>query len=658
MPDSWPPLRSTPAIGLGCMRLSTDADRDDARSVRVLHAAFDAGVTFLDTSNAYCLDDRDAGHNERLIARAIASWQGDRSQIVVATKGGLTRPAARWVPDGRARHLAEACNASRRALGLERLPLYQLHAPDPRTPFATSVRALASLQRDGLIERVGLCNVTVAQIEDARGIVDIATVQVEMNPWNDDAFLSGVAEYCAANGIRLIAHRPLGGVQKARRVLKDRVFVDLARQHGVTPYEIALAWLTDLSPVILAVPGATRVETAQSIAVATAVTFSDADRSRLDERFATAASLRSSRRGVRTAAGATRQGEVALIMGLPGAGKTTLAQTFVNRGYARLNRDDAGGSLRGLAAAFGRLMETGASRVVLDNTYISRKSRAPVVQAAAKAGLAVRCIWLATGIEDAQVNAVWRMWSTYGRVLDPEEMRTAVKRGDISAFPPSVLFRYQRELEPPDPSEGFANIERVAFVRDQPRSAVNGAVLVSCEDVLARSRSGARAPVTADDVQIVETVASELRRFASEGWRVLGVSWRPEIHSELPHGPGEVAHGFSRADSEDVAHGFSRADSEEAAHGSPVAQGFSPAIQNAEAIFARIRELLDVAIDIRCCPHAGGPPVCWCRKPLPGLGVAFVRQYELDPGACIYIGAGPHDAGFARRLGFQWRPIA
>ena len=95
----------------------------------------------------------DTGHNERLIARALASWGGDRSRIRVATKGGLTRPDGRWIPNGRARHLVAACEASRRALGVERIDLYQLHAPDPRVPLSTSVRALDALKRDGSSSR-------------------------------------------------------------------------------------------------------------------------------------------------------------------------------------------------------------------------------------------------------------------------------------------------------------------------------------------------------------------------------------------------------------------------------------------------------------------------------------------------------------------------
>src|SRR5262249_46638343 len=144
-----------------------------------------------------------------------------------------------------------------------------------------------------------------------------------------------------------------------------------------------------------------------------------------------------------------RDGEAVLIMGLPGAGKTTAAQSYVAQGYTRLNRDDDGGSLRGLVPDLLRRLDAGESRFVLDHTYVSRKSRAAVVRAAGEAGFPVRCVWLSTSIEDAQINTVTRMLEKYGRLLEPAEMRQMVKT-DVSAFGPSVQFRYQRELEPPD----------------------------------------------------------------------------------------------------------------------------------------------------------------------------------------------------------------
>ncbi len=253
------------AIAIGCMRLSTDPDRDDDRSIAVLHAAFDAGVTLLDTADAYCLDESDAGHNERLIARAMSSWSGDRSRIAVATKGGMTRPGGRWEPDGRAKYLRAACERSRDALGVDRIALYQLHAPDPRTPLSTSVRALAALKRDGVIGDIGLSNVTVGQIEEARRITDIAAIQIELSVWNDAAILSGVAGYCIAHDLQLLAYRPLGGRRSNARTRNHPVLQRIADAHGVSPFDIAIAWLTGLSDLIVPLPGVTRVETASSV---------------------------------------------------------------------------------------------------------------------------------------------------------------------------------------------------------------------------------------------------------------------------------------------------------------------------------------------------------------------------------------------------------
>src|SRR5687767_12815066 len=214
------------------MRLSTEAPRDPARAIEVIHAALDAGATLLDTADAYCLDETDIGHNERLIAEALAAWPGDRAAIEVATKGGLTRPNGAWVPDGRAKHLRDACEASRRALGVETIDLYQLHAVDPRTPIATSVRALARLQEEGKVRDVGLCNVTVSQIRAAQSIVTIGSVQVSLSPFDDESLRNGVAEYCRDNGIRLIAYRPLGG-DRVNQLARDAVLSRIAATHDV-----------------------------------------------------------------------------------------------------------------------------------------------------------------------------------------------------------------------------------------------------------------------------------------------------------------------------------------------------------------------------------------------------------------------------------------
>jgi len=598
-------------LAVGCMRLSTAADRDEDRAAAVLRAAFEAGLTFFDTADAYCRDDRDVGHNERLIARALDGWAGDRASIQVATKGGLTRPGGRWVADGRARHLRTACEASRRALGVERIHLYQLHVPDPRTPLSTSVRALAALRDDGQIEHVGLCNVNVRQIEEARGITEIAAVQVELSPWRDENLLNGVAEYCVANGIPILAHRPLGGPERRRRALADPILRQLAERHGATPFEIALAWLLDLSPLVVPIPGPSRLESVASLAHVAGVRLSAEDHALLDERFPAGRILREPRDRRRPRDHGPGGGEVVLIAGLPGSGKSTLAQDLVGRGYVRLNRDEAGGRLASLVAALDREIKAGGQRFVLDNTYTTRRSRAAVIEKAWAHDLSVRCVWLDTSLEDAQFNAAWRMVSRYGRLLGPEEISQAAK-SDPGAFAPTVQFRYRRELEPPSAAEGFSRIEVVAFERHPDPALTNRALLVWCDGILRRSRSGQRTPSNPDDVEVLPGRALILRRYRDAGFRLLGLSWHPEI-----------------------------------------AQG-NASREEVEAGHIRMQELLGLEIDVLYCPHGGGPPACWCRKPIPGLGVVFIQRYRLDAARCLYVGEGGADAVFARRMGFRY----
>jgi len=274
-------------IGLGCMPLSLEGRPAEDEAVRVLCGALDAGFNFLDTADVYCLDDGDLGHNERLLARALAEWAGDTARIVIATKGGLTRPDGAWVPRGAPEHLQAACEASLAALGLETIPLYQLHAPDPYVPFAESVGALARLREAGKIQHVGLSNVSVAQIEAARKIVPVVSVQNRCNPFDRDAFLDGVLLECEERGLAFIAFSPVGGHFGRVRVAEDPTLQAVAARHDATPQQVALAWLLCTSSCLIPIPGASRLASAQGSAAALDLALTDADLAELDQAFPT-----------------------------------------------------------------------------------------------------------------------------------------------------------------------------------------------------------------------------------------------------------------------------------------------------------------------------------------------------------------------------------
>ena len=265
------------AVGYGGMHLSIQDRPDEEQGIRVIHAALDAGVTLVDTADVYCLDHRDIGHNERLVARALESWQGDRDDIIVATKGGITRPSGRWETDARPQHLRVACERSLQALGVERIDLYQLHAPDPRVPLAESVGALAELQQEGKIRWVGLSNVSVFQIREAETVAPITSVQNRLNPFFREALAEGVVEYCAGRGMGFLAYSPTGGGRLNRKLPAHPVLQPMAARLGVTPHALALAWVLARSPAVIVIPSARTVEHARDSTGAAELVLSDAD---------------------------------------------------------------------------------------------------------------------------------------------------------------------------------------------------------------------------------------------------------------------------------------------------------------------------------------------------------------------------------------------
>ncbi|MGE0786340.1 MAG: aldo/keto reductase [Sandaracinaceae bacterium] len=268
---------STTVIGLGGMPLSIGDRPDEATGVRVIHAALDAGMRLIDTADVYCLDEKDIGHNERLIAKALSSWSGDASSVLVATKGGLERPNGDWVTNGHPDHLQRACEASLKALGVDAITVYQLHAPDDDVPFAESVGALARLKEQGKIVHVGLSNVSVEAIDDARAIVPIVSVQNRCNPYDLRAWSGGVVQHCEALGIAFLPYSPVGGGRGHVRLADDVALEKIGSQYGASPYEVALAWLLAKSDAMFPIPGASKVPSATSSAKAADLSLSDTD---------------------------------------------------------------------------------------------------------------------------------------------------------------------------------------------------------------------------------------------------------------------------------------------------------------------------------------------------------------------------------------------
>jgi aryl-alcohol dehydrogenase-like predicted oxidoreductase len=248
-------------IGLGGMPMSLAGHPPVERSIRAIHAAVDAGVNLIDTADAYCTDEHDVGHNERLIAEAL---RGRRDGVIVATKGGHTRPGGSWALDGRPEHLRAACEASLRALDTDRIDLYQYHRPDPDVPYEESIGAIKELQDEGKVRWVGVSNANVEQIELACSIVDVVAVQNQLSLEYRSPLGKGEVALCEERGIAFLPWSPLGGIGSAGEAAGAHDPVrDAAAAHGVSPQQVALAWLLSLSPVMIPIPGASRPESVQ-----------------------------------------------------------------------------------------------------------------------------------------------------------------------------------------------------------------------------------------------------------------------------------------------------------------------------------------------------------------------------------------------------------
>ena len=252
-------------LGFGAMRITGEGiwgpPKDPDSAIRVLRRSVELGVNFIDTADSYGPDT-----SEELIAKALAPYPAD---LVIATKGGWNRPGPnQWTHDASPKHLREATEGSLKRLRVDRIDVYQLHTPDPVTPFNASVETLAELQSEGKIRFVALSNVTQEHIERARKIVPIVSVQ---NRYSfADREWDYVVEYCAREGIAFIPWAPLAAGRVAGMVLEN-----IAKKRQKTPTQVALAWLLKRSPVMLPIPGTSSIPHLEENVAAASLQLSD-----------------------------------------------------------------------------------------------------------------------------------------------------------------------------------------------------------------------------------------------------------------------------------------------------------------------------------------------------------------------------------------------
>jgi HAD superfamily hydrolase (TIGR01662 family) len=301
--------------------------------------------------------------------------------------------------------------------------------------------------------------------------------------------------------------------------------------------------------------------------------------------------------------------DVVMIVGYPAAGKSSIAQSYVNRcvkmgeGYTYLNRDQVGGSVIALLPKMEVAIENGEN-VVLDNTFPTIASRRPFIESAKARGATITCDWLNTSIEDAQFNACMRMMDRHKKILSAEDMK---EEKSPNIFPPVVLFKYKKEFEKPTMTEGFDLVAKREFNRTFPNSWTGKAIFLDYDGTLRDTISGAKWPCHPDDVKILPNRRETLDKYVKLGYLLLGVSNQSGIAKD------------------------------------------NPVEKDAIACFEKTNNLLGLNIEYAYCPHRVPPISCFCRKPMPGMAVQFFYKYKLDPTKCIMVGDVTSDKTFAKR---------
>ncbi|NUK04095.1 aldo/keto reductase [Streptomyces lunaelactis] len=279
------------AIGLGAMPLSIEGHPDERQARATVHAALDAGVTLIDTADSYYAPGAEPGPGESLVARALTAYRGDTDEVLVATKGGRGRtPDGDWTVNGDPRHLKRSARDSLSRLGTEAIGLYQLHKPDPSVPFTDSLGALHDLLKEGTIRLAGISNVNTDQIRLARRMLGdrLVSVQNRYSPAVRDS--EAELRLCAELGIAFLPWSPLGGISRSSLDGPSgpsvpgpcAAFHQVARSHGASPQQVALAWLLAQSPTVIPIPGSSRPRSIRDSAAAADLVLSESDLAELD----------------------------------------------------------------------------------------------------------------------------------------------------------------------------------------------------------------------------------------------------------------------------------------------------------------------------------------------------------------------------------------
>lgn len=603
-------------LALGTLTLSHEGRPDRLEAVTLLRFALGQGIRILDTAPSYCRDQADFHYGEHLVREAVASLGFAQSDVCILTKVGMLRTGGKWIPCGRPEHLRQSVEGSLAALGQQSLRYLLLHVRDPAVPFDETLSALAELQKEGLVTHLGLCNTSIADLETASQYFPVALVQNEFSLSRRAAAENGLIELTGQRGIPFFAHRPLGGHAAKSNRIESFVLQSLAERHQCTVSEISLAALRTAGHHVIPLVGASRLSSVRSSLRAMRITIDVSDQTALSLEFplTSAAVAMSKADAGDTSADISpvETPDVVLVMGIQGAGKSERVNDFVNAGYARLNRDEAGGSLEDLIPRLAELLKTGAKRVVLDNTYPTCQSRFGVIRVAAAAGVPVRCVFMDTPVHEAWQNIAARMVSRYGVPLGPVEMKL-MRKFDPNLPPPFALQRWLQTLERPSRSEGFSQVAVVSFVR-RPRPDQQGkGLLLDVDGTLRKTISGQPFPAAPDDQTILPGRHEVLMEWVNAGYRLFFVSNQAGI-------------ALGQTDAGTV-----------------------------QAAMFRTVELLNVPVtEITFCAHPSKPVECFCRKPMPGLGVYLIEKYGLDREQLVMVGDRDSDREFAANLGIRY----